>query len=82
MLTLQGRASRLSAAYFTIPSPGSFSERALRNHLMLSVDSTEEEAEARRGKNHLPKVTQLVSSRTETTIQSPGSGASVLSTTL
>lgn len=33
----------------------------------MSVDSTEEEAEAQRGKNHLPKVTQLVSSKTETT---------------
>lgn len=33
----------------------------------ISVDSTEEEAEAQRGKNHLPKVTQLVSSKTETT---------------
>ena len=35
-----------------------------------------------RGKSHVPKVTQLESSRTETTVQSPGCGASVLSTAL
>ena len=46
----------------------------------LSVYSTEEEAEAQRGKNYLPKLTQLASSRTETSIHV--SKLSILSTTL